>query len=159
MTNQACSYICMCMRAFSIYLDVQLRAHAHHVWLIQKAHHLGRTCSVLSSFLGWIFCWSTMTGREAAWSFHCTRKEEHLLCRVLCRRHWYRVISFIDLGLIPGKPLKSTQSPWCNRARTQHIPTSDLLYPPKNSKRSMSINEVEGGRWNHVIFQLFMVHF
>lgn len=107
------------------HLYVQLRAHAHHVWLIQQAHHLGRTYPVLSSFLGWIYCWSMMTGRVAVWSFHCTRK--HLLCSALCRRHWRHVISFIHLVLTQGKTFKSIHSPWCSRAYMQVF----SIYPPR----------------------------
>lgn len=151
-------------RACNICLYVQLRAHAHHVWLIKQAHHLGRTYSVISSFLGWIFCWSMITGRKAVWSFHCTKKEKHLLCSLLCRRHWPHVISLIDLGMTQGKLLKSIHSPWCGRKYTQVFniyPTWIYFIHLKIAGGQCQCPLIKWkfdySRWNHVVFQVFNV--
>lgn len=84
-TNRACGYVCMCTRAF-LYLFV-CAAEGTCTSCLADTAGTPSAKNILSIFqvsLAGYFCWSMMTGREAVWSFHCTKKEKHLLCRVLC---------------------------------------------------------------------------
>lgn len=101
--KHAALFACIWKLIIHVHMCSWGRTHTHISCLADtEGTPSGKNTLSLSSFLGWIFCWSIMTGREAVWSFHCARKEKHLLCSVLCRRHWYPVISFIDLGLTQG---------------------------------------------------------